>query len=109
MHLRPRGDSLRVEREAGVKYSEICQPKRLGVRRDEVNAMVGYGRVVEEWIKDGKLKAANPGDPVPIYSTREVELLFERWMIERRNAPPIRDAECQRQAARDARSAARQS
>jgi hypothetical protein len=90
-----------------MKYSDICQPKRLAVRRDEINAMVANGRVVDDWIKTGKLVACNPGDAVPIYATSEIELLFERWKSERRQQKPIRDAECQRQAARDARNVAR--
>lgn len=92
-----------------MKYSEICPPKRLAVRRDEANAMIANGKIVDEWIKEGKLVACNPGDAVPIYAISEIELLFERWKIERREQRPIRDAECQRQAARDARSVSRRS
>jgi hypothetical protein len=90
-----------------MKYSELCPPKRLAVRRDEAARMLSYARIIDEWIASGQLVACNPGDPVPIYSTREIEQLFEEWLVKRRNTPPIRDFESHRQGARDARSAAR--
>lgn len=92
-----------------MRYTELCPPKRLAVRRQEAEMMVGYAKIIDGWIKDGQLNAVNPGDPVPVYSTREIESLFEKWMIERRRTRPSQDAECQRQRARDARSGFRRS
>lgn len=89
-----------------MKYTQLISPKKLSVRREELYAMISYKTVVDEWLSSGELMPCNPGDVVPIYSTREIELQFEKWLMKRRNAKPIRDAECQRQEARDARNAA---
>lgn len=92
-----------------MKYTQLCAAKKLSVRREELYAMISYKGVVDQWLSSGELQPCNPGDVVPIYSTREIELCFEKWLMKRRSGPPSPDAECQHQAARDARSAARQS
>jgi hypothetical protein len=91
-----------------MKYTQLCAAKKLSVRREELYAMISYKSVVDEWLSSGELQPCNPGDVVPIYSTREIELQFEKWLMKRRNGPPSPDAECQRRAALSARSGSRQ-
>jgi hypothetical protein len=92
-----------------MKYTALCPPKKLSVRREELYAMISYKSVVDDWIASGELKPCNPGDVVPIYSTREIELCFEKWLMKRRTGPVSPSAECQRQAGQDGRNVARRS
>jgi len=54
-----------------MRYSEIVQPPKVGVRRTTAEAMVEHRGVFEELLKSG-LQPVNPGESVELFDVEEV-------------------------------------
>lgn len=67
-----------------MRYSEVCPPPKLAVRRATAEAMIENARILDEWIDTGELQPANPGEAVPVYLVTELQALCAKWVAKKR-------------------------
>jgi hypothetical protein len=68
-----------------MKYSDICPPPKLLVRRETIKAMIEHGPLVEELIEKGRLSPLKSTDGgIDLFLVSEVKVAIERWAQEAR-------------------------
>jgi hypothetical protein len=67
-----------------MRYSDVCPPPKLAVRRATAEAMIENAKILDEWIASGELQPANPGEAVPVYLVTEIQALIGQWTAKKR-------------------------